>query len=280
MDILERIEQLYPSLTRKQKYIADYLKANPEEISYITLAQLSHQTSTSELTLLRFCHKIGCNTFLELKEQFRDYTQKMIKLTSTPTFFTPNIASGEASERAALLREICSAEASAFSDFFSKLSLAPIIAMSDEIRKSNRIFIFAHDISKVLGEFLESRLRILYFNATLIDLSDLNETQLILKQLSEGDLVIFFSFPRYYFPIGNITKKASDSGVPVLTITDSESSPATKHSTHLLICPTSTELFYNSLTLPMAALNLLASCLVIDSVAPSERQDFINTLSS
>ena len=56
MDILERIEQLYPSLTRKQKYIADYLKANPEEISYITLAQLSHQTSTSELTLLRFCH--------------------------------------------------------------------------------------------------------------------------------------------------------------------------------------------------------------------------------
>ena len=116
MDILERIEQLYPSLTRKQKYIADYLKANPEEISYITLAQLSHQTSTSELTLLRFCHKIGCNTFLELKEQFRDYTQKMIKLTSTPTFFTPNIASGEASERAELLREICSAEASAFSD--------------------------------------------------------------------------------------------------------------------------------------------------------------------
>ena len=54
MDILEHLQKLYPALTKKQKTIADYLIANPEEISYITLAQLSHQTGTSELTLLRF----------------------------------------------------------------------------------------------------------------------------------------------------------------------------------------------------------------------------------
>ena len=52
MDILEHLQKLYPALTKKQKTIADYLIANPEEISYITLAQLSHQTGTSELTLL------------------------------------------------------------------------------------------------------------------------------------------------------------------------------------------------------------------------------------
>ena len=44
MDILEHIQELYPTLTKKQKTIADYLIANPEEISYITLAQLSQQT--------------------------------------------------------------------------------------------------------------------------------------------------------------------------------------------------------------------------------------------
>ena len=38
MDILEHIQELYPNLTKKQKSIADYLTANPEEISYITLA--------------------------------------------------------------------------------------------------------------------------------------------------------------------------------------------------------------------------------------------------
>ena len=82
MDILEHLQELYPTLTKKQKTIADYLIANLEEISYITLAQLSHQTGTSELTLLRFCQKLGCSSFLDLKEQFRDYTQKMIKQAS------------------------------------------------------------------------------------------------------------------------------------------------------------------------------------------------------
>ena len=70
MDILEHLQKLYPALTKKQKTIADYLIANPEEISYITLAQLSHQTGTSELTLLRFCQKLGYSNFLDLKEQF------------------------------------------------------------------------------------------------------------------------------------------------------------------------------------------------------------------
>lgn len=57
MDILEHIQELYPNLTKKQKSIADYLTANPEEISYITLAQLSQQTQVSELTLLQLLPK-------------------------------------------------------------------------------------------------------------------------------------------------------------------------------------------------------------------------------
>lgn len=155
-----------------------------------------------------------------------------------------------------------------------------MIKASDEIRKSSRIYIFAHDISLVPGKFLQGRLEILYLNAVLIDLSDLELTQKTIQQLTDGDLVIFFSFPRYYFPIGNIAKKAAKSGVPILTITDSDASPAAAHSTLLLLCPTSTKLFYNSMTVPMAMLNILASCLVIDSVSPAERQIFIDTLPS
>ena len=99
MDILEHIQELYPTLTKKQKTIADYLIANPEEISYITLAQLSQQTRSSELTLLRFCQKLGCSTFVGLKEQFRDYTQKMIRIASSSTYFVPELEAGKAPER-------------------------------------------------------------------------------------------------------------------------------------------------------------------------------------
>lgn len=279
MDILQRIRDLYPSFTKKQKGIADYLLENPEDVCYITLAQLSQQTSSSELTLLRFCEKAGCSSFLDLKNEFREYTQHMIKLLSSPAYFLPEqTASGNGKE--ALLMEICRDEAGAVAEYTASLHPESIVAAADEIRKSRRIFIFAHDISKVLGEFLEARLRLLYFNAVLIDLADLTETQNRLQHLCEGDLVIFFSFPKYYYPMGSIAKKAADAGVSILTVTDSIASPAAKYSTHLLLCQTSTKMFYNSLTLPMTTLNLLASCLVIDMVPASERKDFKRTLSS
>ncbi len=131
-----------------------------------------------------------------------------------------------------------------------------------------------------MGQFLESRLQILYFNATLVDLGNLEETQLHLQNLTDGDLAILFSFPRYFFPIGNIARKISGLGIPILAITDSDTSPVAKYGDHLLICPGQTKFFYNSLALPMAVLNLLASCLVIDNVAPSEIEEFKDTLSS
>ena len=54
MDIIQRIHSAYPEMTKKQKSIADCLLESPEDIAYITLAQLSQKTSSSELTLLRF----------------------------------------------------------------------------------------------------------------------------------------------------------------------------------------------------------------------------------
>ncbi len=280
MDIIERIRAAYPDLTKKQKSIADYLIANPEDICYITLAQLSQNTSACEVTLLRFCQKMGCASFLELKNEFRDHPQTMIKLVSSAHYIPPKLSTGSASEKESLLSEIFGEEVGSLTEYYSSIRLNNITRIADQIRKSRRIYIFAHDLSKIMGQFLESRLQILYFNATLVDLGNLEETQLHLQNLTDGDLAILFSFPRYFFPIGNIARKISELGIPILAITDSDTSPVAKYGDHLLICPGQTKFFYNSLALPMAVLNLLASCLVIDNVAPSEIEEFKDTLSS
>ena len=122
MNILDRIKELYPQFTRKQKSIADYITSNPGDICYITLAQLSHNTSSSELTLLRFCQKVGCNSFLELKDEFRNYTQHMIQKVSASDYNIPTNTCPNESEKAALLLNICNTEIKAASDFFSTLN--------------------------------------------------------------------------------------------------------------------------------------------------------------
>ena len=90
MDIIQRINALYPKMTKKQKSIADCLLESPEDIAYITLVQLSKKTASSELTLLRFCQKLGYANFLEMKNAFREYTQNMVKLLSSPQYFVPD----------------------------------------------------------------------------------------------------------------------------------------------------------------------------------------------
>lgn len=78
----------------------------------------------------------------------------------------------------------------------------------------------------------------------------------------------------------SIAKKAKESGASILTITDSYASPAANFSHYILICPTETKIFYNTLTLPIAMINLISSYLAVDLMPPAKRQDFIDTLSS
>ena len=126
--------------------------------------------------------------------------------------------------------------------------------------------------------FLAARLKLLYFDPQIIDLSSLNDTQEKLEVMTPEDLVIFIAFPKYYYPLGSIAKNAVSRGAQLLTITDSISSPTVQYSKYLLVCHTSTRVFYNSLTLPMAMANLLLSYLVIDLGPDYRSRDLTNAV--
>ena len=104
-------------MTKKQKSIADCLLESPEDIAYITLVQLSKKTASSELTLLRFCQKLGYANFLEMKNAFREYTQNMVKLLSSPQYFVPDATITDENGKSELLREICKEESEACKSF-------------------------------------------------------------------------------------------------------------------------------------------------------------------
>lgn len=170
------------------------------------------KTASSELTLLRFCQKLGYANFLEMKNAFREYTQNMVKLLSSPQYFVPDATITDENGKSELLREICKEESEACKKFFSLLDLLAIISAAEAIRRSKRIFICAHDISHVLAEFLAARLKLLYFDPQIIDLSSLNDTQEKLEAMTPEDLVIFIAFPKYYYPLGSIAKTPSRAG--------------------------------------------------------------------
>ena len=110
----------------------------------------------------------------------------------------------------------------------------------------------------------------------MIDLNNLNDTQQRHGDADQRRHRYLYRLPEILLSAGLHCKNAFSRGAQILTITDSVSSPTVQYSKYLLLCHTSTRVFYNSLTLPMALANLLLSYLVIDLGPDYRSRDLSN----
>lgn len=67
MKLIHLIHSFYPSLTRSEKKICDYLFQNQEEFISRPIQDLSASIEVGEATIIRFCKKVGFEGFQDLK---------------------------------------------------------------------------------------------------------------------------------------------------------------------------------------------------------------------
>lgn len=61
------IQSQSKSFTKSEQKVAEYILENGSKIIYFTLQELSKETGVGEATVMRFCNKIGCEKFANLK---------------------------------------------------------------------------------------------------------------------------------------------------------------------------------------------------------------------
>jgi Transcriptional regulators len=264
MDSIQKIYVNYQKLTRKQKQIADYLLANPESVCYISLKELGERTSSSEVTILRMCTKLGFSNYVDLKQSFRLHTKQLVKNLSESSIYPGDIHLSENGDKKQLLQKITENEFEKSMDFYKNLDIDNILKASERILSAHTVLIFGQSSSKIAADFFCKRLISIGINAISIDPEDIDSVQGRLAKLVEGDNVILFSFPRYYRPIHNIAEYANSKGASITTITDSLESPAVLDSSLNFLCQTSTKIFYNSFSLPFALVNLIVTGIALE----------------
>ena len=57
-----------PDLSRVERRIADYLLENPKEAASFPLAEIARKCGCGEASVVRFCRRIGCSSFTEMKQ--------------------------------------------------------------------------------------------------------------------------------------------------------------------------------------------------------------------
>lgn len=251
----DRIGVFYSGLSKGHKRIADFIKNNYEKASFMTAAKLGKTVGVSESTVVRFASHVGFDGYPELQK----HLQELVKshLTSVQRMEVAanrmggddiiNDAFASDAEMLKRTREGVSRE-----DFFGSVAA---------INKAHKIYVLGSRSSASLASFAAFYLNYLCDNVVLIDTSSTSEMFEQMFRISEQDVCIAISFPRYSNQTINALSFAKSRGATIISITDGEMSPIAQYATYLLVAESSMVSFVDSLVAPLSLINaLIAAC--------------------
>ncbi|AZK44025.1 MurR/RpiR family transcriptional regulator [Erysipelothrix piscisicarius] len=200
MDILDEIQKQYVNFSQKEKQIAMYILQKNNEIRNINIGKLAEQTGTSSATITRFCRKIGCESFVDMKIQISAAEQDGIPLESSDIFDSVYSYYNRVIDRT--------------KKNINKEELERVITA---LKDAQRIFIYGVGSSGLTAMEMTQRLLRMGFNVSGITDSHM---MLINSTITkEKDLVIGISTSGKTIEVLNAVKTAKNNGSKILSMT-------------------------------------------------------------
>ncbi len=258
-NLLDHLRERYLALSRTQQLIANYILQNPQTACFLSLRELAKHTGTTEVTIINFAKKIGYPSFLEFKKNLQSQIQCMISSVERINFTIPNLASSSD-----LFEDVRNREAMALRQTYNNLKREDLSAASQLLKGARNIYLIAHEISRPMAIYAELRLK--YLSRSVIDVPvlDAMSAARALQSATDADVYLAISFPLYYPYTVAIVRELSRRGIRGISITDRPTSQIVMPNGISLFCSSEDELFCNSITGPISAVNLLCSYLAVD----------------
>lgn len=80
MNVIERIQEKYGEMTKKQRVLADYMLENPDSMSFMTMKNLVRPDSGFGDDHFKLLYRAGIWELQELKYEFRKYINERNKI--------------------------------------------------------------------------------------------------------------------------------------------------------------------------------------------------------
>ena len=136
-------------------------------------------------------------------------------------------------------------------------SRSDFYAAVDAINRAEKIYIMGLRSSAALASFLAFYFNLLYDNVVVIQTSSASEIFEQMFRISEKDVCIAISFPRYSNQTINALRFAHDRGASIISVTDSDDSPIAGFASHLLVAKSDMASVVDSLVAPLSLINAL-----------------------
>lgn len=274
-DILTIIRKKKNGLTKKQRIVAEYMLEHQDEMSYITLRDLSRKIGVTEITILNTCQALGFEGINAVKYEFRKaqiLEEKTDVIDEISTYNIGVVPGYELSDKEQFLKEVGTEEIGMLKDYWASVDLHRIFEAAELCTGYDQVFICGRGFSYTVAELLQNYLSYGDIYASVVNTELNDNTYGMLPVLKPDTLVIVISFPDYYYMTTKVAEFAKKAGAKLLAVTDREDTEVARLADLVLAAPTRSRIFMNTLSAVMMMLNLFASALT--SIQP-EKSSFL-----
>ena len=258
-DIISRINEHYPRMSKSQRAIAAYIEEHYDQAVFMTAAKMGQTLGISESTVVRFAASLGYDGYPEFQKGLEEWVKDKINSVQKMGVKYGNSTQSE------ILTSVMNADMEKIQDTIVNLDPAAFETAVDTILEAENIYIIGLRSCEPLADFLQFYLNMIRGNVKLIKTTSVTEIFEQMIRISEKDAIIGISFPRYSMRTLKAMEFANDRNAKVITITDSVHSPVNLYSSCNLCARSDMVSIVDSLVAPLSVINALVVALCMRS---------------
>ena len=256
-DIITRMNEKYIKMSKGHKAIASYISDHYEQAVFMTAAKLGDTVGVSESTVVRFAMGLGYEGYPEYQDALENWVKNKLNSVQKMGAKYGNSTQSE------ILHSVLSSDIEKIQDTMVNLDAAAFDAAVSIILKAETVYLVGVRSCEPLADFLHFYLNMIRGNIVLVKTTSVTEMFEQMIRISDRDVAIGISFPRYSMRTLKAMEFANDRNAKVITITDSIHSPMNLYSSCNLLARSDMVSIVDSLVAPLSVINALVVALCL-----------------
>ncbi len=256
--LLTRIDLMMNGFSKGQKRIALYIEEHYDKAAFMTASKLGETVGVSESTVVRFATELGYDGYPKLQKAMQEMIRN--KLTSVQRIEVTSGRIGDGN----VLDSVLNQDIEKIRRTIEETSHDDFARAVDEICAAKRIYIFGVRSTGAIASFLAYYFELIFDNnVILINTTSPSSTYEHIFRITEEDVMIGISFPRYSSTAIEAMNFARSRGAHAVAITDSMASPLVQSADSILIARSDMASIVDSLVAPLSLINALIVATVL-----------------
>ncbi len=250
-DVISAIDAASATFSKGQRRIANYIIKNYDKAAFMTAGKLGEAANVSESTVVRFAAELGYDGYPAMRKAL----QEMIKNRLT-TVQRIEVARGMLGE-GDILETVLSSDIDKIRATLEDVDKDAFNDAVNAIVNARSIYVLGLRSSSALASFLGFYLNLLFPDVRVVSQNASSELYEQILHVSEDDVFIAISFPRYSRRTIMAMNFVKDKGAKIIGITDTETSLVAQIADIKLYAKSEMLSFVDSLVGPLSLINAL-----------------------